>query len=93
MINIKPLLFMGGNNVYLITKERKIVIPKILQKRVVEWYHTFLCHPGETRTEQTIRQHSTFKGMRDLVRSICFKCANCQKSKKYQKKYGHLPEK
>ena len=83
----------GGNNVYLITKERKIVIPKILQKRVVEWYHTFLCHPGETRTEQTIRQHFTFKGMRDLVRNICSKCANCQKSKKHQKKYGHLPAK
>ena len=54
-------------------KKGKIVISKILQKRVVEWYHTFLCHPGETRTEQTIRQHFTLKGMRDLARNICSK--------------------
>ena len=59
----------------LICLNGKIVIPKTLQKHLVQWYHTFLCqHPGETRTEQTIRKH--------------FKCTQkfhsiCKKLKKY----------
>ena len=36
----------------LICLNDKIVIPKTLQKHVVQWYHVQLCHPGETRTEQ-----------------------------------------
>ena len=47
----------GGKNYELIVYQDKIVIPKILQQSTVEWYHMYLCHPGETRTEQTIRQH------------------------------------
>ena len=46
----------GGKKREFICHNDKIVIPASLQKRVVEWYHTILCHPGETRTEQTIRQ-------------------------------------
>jgi transposase InsO family protein len=84
--------FHGGeNDIELITKEGKIVIPEQLQERVVQWYHTFLCHPGETRTENTIRQHFTFKGLRPMVQDIVGKCSVCQKSKKHNKKYGHLP--
>ena len=87
--------FHGGENkeIDLITRDEKIVIPEQLQRRVVEWYHTFLCHPGETRTEQTIRQHFIFKGMRPLIHDICSKCSVCQKTKKHNKKYGLLPEK
>ena len=71
--------FHGGENkeIELITKEEKIVIPQKLQRRIVEWYHTFLCHPGETRTEQTIRQHFTFKGLKPLVKDVCSKCSIC----------------
>ena len=87
--------FHGGENneIKLITRDEKIVIPEELQDRIVEWYHTFLCHPGETRTEQTIRQHFTFKGLRTKVKSHCSKCKICQLTKKRNKKYGHLPEK
>ena len=77
----------------MITKDEKIVTPEILQERIVQWYYTFLCHPGETRTEQTIRQHFTFKGLRPMIKRICGKCNVCQKSKKHTIKYGHLPEK
>ena len=45
----------GGKRCGLIVHNDKIVIPKTLQRRVVEWYHWYLCHPGETRTENTIR--------------------------------------
>ena len=32
-------------------------------KHLVQWYHTFLCHLGETHTEQTIQQHFTWGGL------------------------------
>ena len=28
----------------------KIVIPKQIQKTLIEWYHNMLCHPDKTRT-------------------------------------------
>ena len=50
----------GGRSFKLIcNKENKIVMPKALQLRAVHWYHNVLCHPGETRTELTIKQHFT----------------------------------
>ena len=83
----------GGKTRELICYNGLIVIPKTLKKKVVEWYHTTLCHPGETRTEQTIRQHFYWKNLRDDVNNICSKCPTCQKTKRTYKKYGHLPEK
>ena len=59
----------------------------------MEWYHTTLCHPGETRTEQTIRQHFTWTRLRQDVAHICGRCHTCQITKKAKKKYGHLPPK
>ena len=47
--------FYGTDKKYsLICKEHKIVIPKLLEKQVVEWYHNTLCHSGETHTELSI---------------------------------------
>ena len=71
----------------------KTVIPSALQKELVHWYHTMLCHPGETHTEATIAQHFTWKGLRNNVHDICSKCHTCQITKRTKKKYGHLPEK
>ena len=86
--------FRGGGKVRtVLCLNDKILVPKSLQQRIVQWYHTTLCHPGETRTEQTIRQHFTWKGLREHVHEICSKCSICQKTKKTSKKYGHLPEK
>jgi len=87
--------YHGGEEkvIKLITKDDKIVIPEQLQERIVQWYHTFLCHPGETRTESSIRQHFTFKGLQTRVHDICSKCDVCQRTKKGHKKYGHLPPK
>ena len=47
----------GGKKLDLICHNDKIVIPTMLHRHVVEWYHSVLSHPGETRTEQTLRQH------------------------------------
>ena len=83
----------GGKTRHLIVKDEKIVIPQQLQTRVVQWYHDQLCHPGETRTENTIRQHFTWKNLSQHVKDICRKCPTCQRCKKSHVKYGHLPEK
>jgi hypothetical protein len=61
--------FHGAGKVHkLICQDDKIVVPTKLQKPVVQWYHTQLCHPGTTRTEETIRQHFTWKGLRPIVK-------------------------
>ena len=50
-------IFRGGDkDRHLICRNNKIFLPTALQKKTVEWYHEMLCHPGETRTEHTIRQ-------------------------------------
>ena len=80
-------------NVKVITYKNKIYIPEALQLRVIEWYHEYLCHPGETRTEETIRRTMTWPNLREQVRSFCKTCKQCQKCKKIRKQYGHLPAK
>ena len=77
----------------LVCQNRKIVIPLALQERLVHWYHTTLCHPGNTCTEESIRQHFTWKGMRPMIDRIYKGCLACQKSKVSNKKYGKLPVK
>mgnify|MGYP003335638784 CR=1 FL=1 len=57
------------------------------------WYHESLCHPGMTRTEQTIRQHFTWKNLRGDVEKACKKCKVCQLTKRKSIKYGKLPAK
>ena len=83
----------AGKNYSLICYKDKIVIPKDLQKRVVEWYHHTLCHPGETHTELSIAQHFYWKGLRNTVHDVCTKCDACQFLKRGKKKYGKLPPK
>ena len=86
--------FHGGErDRLLICHKGKIAVPKSLQSRIVDWYHTMLCHPGETRTEETIRQHFDWKGLRTEVTRQCKTCHICQLTKKRHKKLGHLPAK
>ena len=54
--------FFGGNqNHRLICGNRKICLPAALQRKSVDWYHEMLYHPGETRTDHTLRQHFDWK--------------------------------
>jgi hypothetical protein len=50
-------------------------------------------HPGQTRTEQTIRNTMTWPGLTQDVERLCSTCPVCQLSKKELKKYGLLPPK
>ena len=83
----------GGKTRTLITKHNKIVVPETLQKRMVQWYHLSLCHPGVTRMEQTIRQHFTWKNLKQDIEKVCKRCPVCQRTKKRSIKYGKLPPK
>ena len=83
----------GGKSRMLICRKDKIVVPISLQQRMVEWYHEILCHPGMTRTEETIRQHFWWNTLRKDVQTTCETCDVCQRTKRTNIKYGHLPEK
>ena len=75
----------------LIVRDDRIVLPKTLQVKAVEWYHNVLLHPGETRTELTMAQHFYWTGMRETITSVCKKCEDCQVSRKKYRKLGKLP--
>jgi transposase InsO family protein len=83
----------GGNDTQLICYKTKIVIPAKLQKHVIMWYHTTLCHPGINRTEETIGQHLWWPKMRAHITNYVKICPLCQRNKRRQKKYGLLPPK
>ena len=86
--------FVGaGTNIELICYNSKIVIPKVLQNYVLNWYHTYLLHPGSTRTEETIKQHFYWPNLRSDVRKYVGSCEICQKCKKQKPKFGLLPAK
>ena len=83
----------GGRTRELICKNGKIVIPLLLQKHVIDWYHTVLCHPGINRTEETISQHLWWPKMQEQITAFVQACPSCQKNKRKHKKYGQLPPK
>lgn len=70
-----------------------ICVPKVLQKRLVEWYHDMLCHPGVTRLIETLKQHFNFPNLKELCVSHIKRCDICQRHKKQKRKYGKLPPK
>ena len=84
---------MRGLTRHLICKGTRIVVPKILQKHVIDWYHTVLCHPGIKRTNETIAQHLYWPTMHEQIQNFVQACPNCQKNKQKQTRYGHLPPK
>ena len=86
--------FRGGDKDHtLICRNGKIVIVDANRERIMTWYHDILCHPGENRTEQTIRQHFWWPTLTQDVKRKCKHCSICQRTKRLAKKYGKLPEK
>jgi hypothetical protein len=71
----------------------KIFIPAVIRNPVIDWYHQYLCHPGATRTEASIRNTMTWPGLTRIVQSHCKTCKLCQFNKKTRKQYGKLPVK
>jgi hypothetical protein len=42
------------DGVKLVMYQGKIYVPPALQKKTLDWYHHFLCHPGGQRLANTI---------------------------------------
>ena len=87
--------FCGGIIIYLnlITCEDKVVILSKLQGYVLNWYHTYLLHPGMDRMEAIIFQHLYWPDIIDYVWKEISKSDTCQCTKRSNKKYGELPAK
>ena len=68
----------AGKMYYLICRHGKIVNPILLQKLLVEWYHSILYHPGETRTKLSICPHFYWKGLQKSVYNTCSNYQTCQ---------------
>ncbi len=66
-------------------------VPKALWKHVVDWYHTYLMHPRETRTEETAVQHLKWPNIRKLVQEQVKSCDKCKLAKRKRVKYCLLP--
>ena len=66
----------------LICKNDKIVIPKILQEYVVNWYHTYLLYLGQERTEVTTSENYYWPNSRDDTQTHIKVCNTCHKTRK-----------
>mgnify|MGYP006217509771 CR=1 FL=1 len=55
------ILTFGDHEVH--TFNNKVWVPPNLQQQIIEWYHTNLCHPGVTRTLNSIGQTLGWKGI------------------------------
>ena len=64
----------------------------IIQKYIVNWYHTYLLYPVIDCTESTIGQHYYCTNLRDKIHTHIKFFKTCQK-KKQNKKYSILPAK
>ena len=71
----------GGKTRELICYNGKIVVPKKLQQRVIQWYHDYLGHPGINRTNG-VGQHLWWPKMRNQITSLVTACSTCQVNKR-----------
>ena len=71
----------------------KIYVPSTLRGRVMDWYHTYLVHPGMTRMLNTMNQTLYWHGISKHIEEYVKTCRTCQFTKKNRLKYGHLPAK
>ena len=69
---------------------KKIYVPKSLRKKVINWYHHFLCHPGASRLVDTIGLIMTWSSLNTDFSEYTRMCPTCQRKKKGKNKYGRL---
>eukprot|EP00804_Cyclotella_cryptica_P029391 CCRYP_013329-RA/>CCRYP_013329-RA protein AED:0.14 eAED:0.20 QI:0/0/0/1/0.5/0.33/3/0/844 len=80
-------------NIKVLCKDGKMIIPKSLQHRAVAWFHHYLQYPGTKCLEETLRLSMYWKGLQTTVQSHVKKCHSCQVNKCRQLKCGRLPTK
>ena len=78
-------------NTCVLCKNGKLVVPKTLQHKAVAWYHHYLCHPGNTRLEESFRAAVYWKNMQKDVQYYVNNCKSCQVNKRKKLKYRKFP--
>ncbi len=63
----KDLCFHLIEDIKVLCKNGKIIIPASLRRRAVSWYHHYLQHPGHSRLEKTMRSMIYWKGMHNTI--------------------------
>ena len=58
----------------LVTYDNRIYVPSTLQSRVMEWYHTYLAHPGETQMIATLLATLYWTGMHKHIHDHVKEC-------------------
>ena len=77
----------------IIHYKNRIYIPQELRKKVLNWYHHYLYHPGKTRIYKTIWAIMYWESMETDIKAFTNACTTFQKFKKKRKKYSKLPPK
>ena len=63
------------------TEQFLVYVPASMAKDMIDWFHTNLIHPGESRLTETIRQTFYVRSLDKLVRKYMSKCKVCQEAK------------
>lgn len=69
----------------------RIVVPASLTRRLMEYYHHTLVHPGVHRLYNTLRQHYTWPKMLPQIRAYLKHCRACQIGKRGVRGMGKIP--
>ncbi len=80
-------------DIKVLCKNGKVMIPTSLWHRAVSWYHHYLQHPGHSRLKETMRSMMYWKGMHTTIQKYVKSCRSCQVNKSHSQKYGNLPPK
>ena len=71
---------------------KRIFVPRALQQRLLDWYHTILMHPGQARMRESIMRYFTWPGCSKDIKEYVEKCEICQKMKSTNtQKAGKIP--
>ncbi len=89
----KDISFHLIEDIKVLCKNGKLMIPASLRHRAVSWYHHYLQHPGHLHLEETMRSVMYWKSMCITICRYDKTCQSCQVNKRHSQKYGHLPPK
>ena len=62
--------YKSVEDVELIHKNNRILVPQSKRQRVLDWYHDILIHPGEKRMIETIKLVYTWSGLNKQVKVL-----------------------
>ena len=68
-------------------------MPQSLIRRVLDWYHLYINHPGGSRLRKTIREVCYWKGLFMQAEMFTKICNTCKQFKNRKTIYEHLPPK